>query len=78
MHALMGTSPVIDKSALAHSTTSVSLNILEHTSAPQVSLYNCELTIRTLTSSRSDLPHPLGILKVTQTVATQGPMVVVA
>jgi hypothetical protein len=74
----MGTSPVIDKSALAHSTTSVSLNILERTSAPQVSLYSCEPTIWTLTSSCSDPPHPLGILKVTQTAAMQGPMVVVA
>jgi hypothetical protein len=74
----MGTSPVVDKSALAHSTTLVSLNILEHTGAPQVSLYSCELTICKLTSSHSDLPHPLGILKAIQMAAMQGLMVVVA
>ena len=59
MHAIMCTSPVINKLALAHSTISVSLNILEYTSAPQVSPHSYELTIHTLTSSHSDLPHPL-------------------
>ena len=70
MHALMGTSPVVDKSALAHSTTSVSLDTLERTGAPQVSLYSYKRTIRTLTSYHSDLPRPLGILKVTWTAVT--------
>lgn len=78
MHALMCTGPVINKLALACSTISVSLNILEYTSAAQVSPRSCELTIHTLTSSHSDLPHPFGILKVTQTATMWGLMVAVA
>jgi len=39
LHMLMGTSPIVDKSALAHSTTAVGLNMLERTGAAQVRLF---------------------------------------